>query len=163
MLCLGILWNCMENNFEEAKKDISKYGDIIDVIPLNLEDKYETFVRDIYSVDDIATWKVDKKLETMFSCTNSKYLEVLIIDIKTDSMYYHPLKKRMVYTKLEGMKTDIRKKYSEKIPNYFFDNVFHVTDDENEFKNDYEILKKYLLNDELSKKNYLVKKKEKKQ
>ena len=160
MVCLGILWNCIEEHIEEVKEDVCKYGEIVEVIPLNLGDDYESFVRDIYAQDSIAEWKVNKKLETMFSCSDSRSITALIMKIDTTTQRYHEYKKRMVYENLEDMKTNIRKKYSEKIPYYFFDNIFHVTDDENEFKQDYEVLKSYILKKGNEKQVYLVKKKE---
>lgn len=46
----------------------------------------------------------------------------------------------MVYSNLENLKSSIRNKYKEKVNLYFFDNVFHMTDDENEFKTTYSYL-----------------------
>lgn len=144
MICLGILWNGMDEYKEDVKNDIGNYGEIAKSFTLNLGEEYEKFVRDIYNQDEIADWKVDKKLETMFKCSDSRKITVLIMKIETNVQYYHKLKKRMVYTNLEQMKINIREKYSKLVTHYFFDNVFHVTDDENEFKLDYQIVKKYI-------------------
>ena len=70
MVCLGILWNGMQEFNEEALIDISNYGDIIEAFSIDLQDDYESFVRDIYAQDSIADWKVNKKLETMFNAAN---------------------------------------------------------------------------------------------
>lgn len=148
MICLGILWNSMDEYTDEVKKDILNYGKIITNITLNLGDKYEQFVRDIYAQDDIAQWKVDKKIETMFQ-NSSRKVTALIMNIETKEKHYHKFKKRMVYTNLENMKVNIRDKYSKLIPNYFFDNIFHVTDNKKEFELDYEILKKYFYSVEI--------------
>ncbi len=59
-------------------------------------------------------------------------------------MEYHPLKKRYVFVNLESMKTDIRRKYSKLVAYYFFDNVFHVTDDEREYKADLGVINTYI-------------------
>lgn len=144
MKSLGILWNSSSCFKDEIKSDVKEYAKIIGTITIDLEDNYEEFVREIYAQDDIAKWKVDKKLETMFLCTSNKIINVLIMDIDVEEQYYHPHKKRMVYKNLEQMKIDIREKYSKKVPVYFFDNVFHVTDNENEFYLDYEVIKKYM-------------------
>ena len=144
MICLGILWNSMDNYSKKVLEDISSYGNILDVFSINLGDKYEQFVRDIYSQDEIAEWKVNKKIETMFKCSNSRKITIVTIDIETLKTEYHPYKKRIVFTNLEKMKTDIRKKYSEMIDYYFFDNVFHVTDDENEYIADLSVVNNYL-------------------
>jgi len=136
MVCLGILWNGMQEFNEEALIDISNYGDIIEAFSIDLQDDYESFVRDIYAQDSIADWKINKKLETMFNCSDSRTITIVIVNVKTEKKEYHELKKRMVFTNLENMKVQIRGKYKELVNPYFFDNVFHCTDDEEEFKND---------------------------
>jgi len=144
MVCLGILWNSMQDYLGEAIEDISSYGSIKGAFTMELNDQYESFVRDIYSQDDIAEWKVDKKLETMFKCSDNRNITVVIVDVDSSKQVYHPLKKRMVYENLENMKTNLRKKYSEKVDHYFFDNVFHMTDDEREYDADLGIVKQYM-------------------
>lgn len=150
MVCLGILWNSMQNYLDEVFDDISCYGEIIDYFTMNLGDDYEKFVRDIYSCDSIASWKVDKKIETMFKCTDSRKVTIVFINMEMSKQEYHIFKKRMVYVNLENMKINIREKYSQIVNPYFFDNVFHVSDDENEFNQDYDIVNRY-------KDEYLVK------
>lgn len=144
MVCLGVLWNSVQEYKDDVINDISKYGTIINYFSLNLEDEYEQFVRDIYSCDEIAEWKVDKKVETMFNCSDSRIVTIVFIDIETKEQMYHIYKKRMIYTNLENMKTKIREKYSQIVSNYFFDNIFHVTDDEKEFKDDLNVVSGYL-------------------
>ena len=143
MVCLGILWNSMQEHLEDAVEDISSYGEILSLFSLDLGNNYENFVRDIYAQDDIAEWKVDRKVETMFECSDSREVTIVFINIETSEIKYHPLKKRNVFVNLENMKTEIRKKYSEIVKYYFFDNIFHVTDDEKEYEADLEVIKNY--------------------
>lgn len=143
MLCLGILWNSMQDHLQDVIFDIATYGQITNSFSMDLGNSYEKFVRDIYSQDEIAEWKVDKKVETMFQCSNSRKITVVFINIETSKMEYHILKKRMVYVNLENMKTEIRKKYSQLVDYYFFDNIFHVTDDEREYNTDLDVIKNY--------------------
>lgn len=144
MVCLGILWNSIQAHLKNVVEDVEEYGKVLDIFSLNLGDKYERFVRDIYSHDEIATWKVDKKIETMFQCSEERKVTVLLIDIEASKMEYHPFKKRYVFVNLESMKTDIRKKYSKLVAYYFFDNIFHVTDDEREYKADLSVINTYI-------------------
>lgn len=144
MVCLGILWNSMHEHLENVVEDIEEYGKILDIFSLNLGEEYEKFVRYIYSQDEIAAWKVDKKIETMFQCSEERKITILLIDIVTSKTEYHPLKKRYVFINLENMKTNIRKKYSKLVAYYFFDNVFHVTDDEREYKADLGVINTYI-------------------
>ncbi len=144
MVCLGLLWNGMQDHLKEALTDIATYGEILDCFSINFGDSYENFVRDIYAQDEIAEWKVNKKLETMFACSDSRTITVFMVNIDTKEQEYHPYKKRMVYINLERMKREIREKYSHIVPVYFFDNTMHVTDDEKEFKADFGVVKSYI-------------------
>ena len=143
MVCLGILWNGISEYSEEVIQDISKYCELIESFSIDLGDYYEDFVREIYAQDHIADWKVDKKLETMFKCSDSRVVNIIFVNIDTKDTHYHEFKKRMVYTNLENMKTNIRAKYSKYVNPYFFDNVMHMTDDESEYKNDYNVVIDY--------------------
>lgn len=146
MECLGILWNSMSDFKRDVLQDIEKQATIKEQIDLELDESYNNFVRDIYAQDDIAQWKVDKKIETMGMCSSSRQVTILLLDINTTTTYYHELKKRTVYLEMENLKQDIRGKYSKLIPFYFFDNVFHMTDDEEEYKADLKVVNKYIKN-----------------
>lgn len=146
MLCLGILWNSVQEYKDMAIEDIQKYGSLIGTFDMPLEENYEAFVRDIYAQDEIATWKVDKKVETMFNSSDVRTVTVVFIEVDLTDQFYHGGKKRMVYTNLENLKIGIRDKYGKLIKDYFFDNVFHMTDDERELKADLTVVSNYLKN-----------------
>lgn len=144
MLCLGILWNSVQEYKDMAIEDIQKYGSLIGTFDMPLEENYEAFVRDIYAQDEIATWKVDKKVETMFNSSDVRTVTIVFIEVDLTDQFYHGGKKKMVYTNLENLKTGIRDKYGKMIKDYFFDNVFHMTDDERELKADLTVVSNYL-------------------
>lgn len=144
MLCLGILWNSVQEYKDMAMNDIQKYGSLIGTFDMALEENYEAFVRDIYAQDEIASWKVDKKVETMFNSSDVRTVTVVFIEVDLTNQFYHGGKKRMVYTNLENLKSGIRDKYGKMIKDYFFDNVFHMTDDERELKADLTVISNYL-------------------
>ncbi len=146
MLCLGILWNSVQEYKDMAIDDIQKYGSLIGTFDMSLEENYEAFVRDIYAQDEIASWKVDKKVETMFNSSDVRTVTVVFIEVDLTEQFYHGGKKRMVYTNLENLKTGIRYKYGKMIKDYFFDNVFHMTDDERELRADLTVVSNYLKN-----------------
>lgn len=143
MLCLGILWNSVQDYKKMVLTDIGKQSDLIGYFDLSLGEKYEQFVRDIYAMDDIAAWKVDKKIETMFKCSDSRNITVSFMNVDLTDLFYHEGKKRMVYTNLENLKTGIRKKYGKMVNYYFFDNIFHMTDNEKEFSDDFGVVESY--------------------
>ena len=124
--------------------DISKNDEILGVYNINLDEKFDSFVRDIYKHDEsIAQWKIDKKLETLNSYEN-KNVTILFLNVNVNKTIYHKGKKREVYINSERLKNSLRNKYSKKILNYFPDNIFHMTDDENEFEKIYPIIISYL-------------------
>ncbi len=161
MKSLGILWSSMADFEEQALLDLKEKAGVEKIIRLDLNDLYEDFVRDIYAQDDIAEWKVDKKIETMNVCNSAKNVTVVLLEVPTTTTYYHPFKKRSVYQEMEDLKISIRKKYSKMVSLYFFDNVFHMTDDEDEYKNDLIVVNNYLdkINDRNKKQNKCMKKK----
>lgn len=146
MLCLGILWNSVQEYKDMVIADIQKYGSLIGTFDMSLEENYEQFVRDIYAQDEIADWKVDKKVETMFNSSDIRTVTIVFIEVDLTDQFYHGGKKKLVYTNLENLKTGIRDKYGKMIKDYFFDNVFHMTDDEQELRADLKVVSNYLKN-----------------
>lgn len=143
MKSLGILWNTVMPIKEEVLADISQLCKVIEIFELNLAGNYEEFVRNLYLHMDIEKWKIDKKIEAMYNCNDKKDVIVLIMDFSDSAAYYHQSKQRQVYQNLETCKLFIRNKYSEKIPEYFYDNVFHMTDDEEELKLNLIVINKF--------------------
>ena len=143
MLSIGIIWNSANEFKDYILSDISEYGELLNAFDLILDDKYNEFVRDIYSGDAIDDWKIDKKIETMKKASDYKGVTVVVLNIDNTEQYYHEHKKRMVYANIDKLKSIIREKYSQLVSVYFFDNVFHLTDDEKEYEECAEILSKY--------------------
>lgn len=143
MLSIGIIWNSASEFKDYILSDIAEYGEILNTFDLILGNKYDEFVRDIYSDDAIEDWKIDKKIETMKESSDYQGVTVVVLNIDTTEQYYHEHKKRMVYANLDRLKRSIREKYSQLVSVYFFDNVFHLTDDENEYVECVEVLSKY--------------------
>lgn len=143
MLSVGIIWNSASEFKDYILSDIAEYGEILNTFDLMLGDQYDEFVRDIYSDDAIEDWKIDKKIETMKESSDYRGVTVVVLNVDTTEQYYHEHKKRMVYANLDRLKRSIREKYSQLVSVYFFDNVFHLTDDENEYGECVDILSKY--------------------
>ena len=122
MVYIGILWNTVNDFKTKILQDIGDHASIINFFEINLEDRYEQFVRDIYLFDGIAEWKVDLKLK---------------------AMQFNEKKNKQVIVNVENLKNTIRYKYSLLIPNYFFDNVFHMTDNEEEVLSTLSVLEKW--------------------
>ena len=51
MVYIGILWNTVNDFKAKILQDIGDHASIINFFEINLEDRYEQFVRDIYLFD----------------------------------------------------------------------------------------------------------------
>lgn len=158
MLSIGVIWNSAHDFKEYILSDITEYGEILNSYDLILGDNYQSFVRDIYCSDSIDDWKIEKKIEAMNHSCDYQGVTIVVIDVDITEQYYHPYKKKMVYANLDRMKTNIRKNYSKLVSFYFFDNVFHLTDDEKEYEECVEVLSRYTDEELIPKQDSKVKK-----
>lgn len=133
MIYVGILWNTVFDLKDNIMEDINKYGEIINAYEIDLGNQYMEFVKNIYECDKIAEWKVCLKLAYMLQSSSTK-LVILFIKIDDTKKEYNERKNKEVIVNIENLKTDIRDKYSKQIKNYFFDNIFHMTDDKEELE-----------------------------
>lgn len=140
MVYIGITWNTIDDFKSEVINDIGEYGEVLFYFELDLQNKYDEFVRELYKSDGISEWKVNLKLEAM-NLTANKRIGILFIKVDDEIREFNQKKNKMVVVNIENLKGKIRSKYSKLIPNYFFDNVFHMTDNEEELKTTLEILK----------------------
>ena len=145
MVYIGVLWNTVNHLREEILQDTNNFGKVINYFDCDLGKDYNNFVRKIYQSDGIAEWKVDLKLQAM-NITPSTHLTIFFIDIDDSEKELNDRKHKIVSINMERMKNSIRNKYSQMIQNYFFDNVFHMTDDETELANTLEVIKEYFPN-----------------
>ena len=139
MKCVGIIWNCAFEFRSEIIEIINQYATLDSWYCIDLKDSFESFVRKIYSVDAIAKWKVDKKVEYMHLYTSTSIC-IVYFDIDTSIIRYHEKKKHFVFANLQDLKDLIRQTYSLKLPFYFFDIIFHCSETEDEYKADTQIL-----------------------
>lgn len=145
MVYIGVLWNTVNDFKDEIVKDINEVEEILCYFDYNLNENYENFVRKMYESDGIAKWKVDSKLETMNLSTN-KNIRIVFIKINDTTLEFNSKKNKFVITHVENLKNGIRTKYSQLIPNYYFDNVFHMTDNEEELSNTLIVLQEWFPN-----------------
>lgn len=143
MKCVGIIWNCTMPYENEIMKIIEDNSKIINTFVLHLGDCYEEFVRQIYSTETIADWKVEEKIKHMKSSSSITDVRIIIYDITLSDKFYHPYKRCYVYSTLELLKMIIRSTCMNKIANYFFDIAFHSSESETEYANDLQIIKKF--------------------
>lgn len=145
MLSLGIIWNPAMNFFDQIIAEMHDLTKVVFVSKESISEKRE-FIYDIYKdMVELDKAKIDFKLANLF-LSNSNEIVILIFEFDASKITYHPFKKKNVYTELDNIKRHIRQKYGEMINNYQFDNVFHCTDDANEYIYAIHIICKYFSN-----------------
>ncbi len=126
-----ILWPSVYKYFDEIQQYVLDHFNILDSIDYNNVNNFDDFVRKLYAIDDIKEWKVAMKIEGLNSYEkNIRMIKVLIEEPefrKKDNGKY-------VSKKVESIKSKIRKKYSDNIPNYFHDIIIHIGDNYNHTK-----------------------------
>ena len=142
MIYIGILWNTVNNFYIDILKDLTEFSEILFWNEIDLENQYNEFIKSIYELDGIDEWKVNLKLQSMNQTLNKKIV-IVFLKIDDNTKIFNSKKNKIVSVNIENIKYTIRKKYSEKIPNYFFDNIFHMTDNDEEILNTLEVLREW--------------------
>lgn len=138
----GLLWNSATDYAPEILSKISSNCQLLKTQTYNLSDCYEDFVKDMYSEDNIAEWKVEKKINYMLHFRN-RQVTVFDIDVDNPIFRYVDVKKRSTCVQIEEIKKSIRSEYSKKIQPYFFDTIIHISDDQKENYQMQKVLQKY--------------------
>ncbi len=133
MKCIGIIWNVAFRYRREMVKIISKYSiSISRQFEIDLGEQYSNFVRNIYMGENMEDWKIESKISHMENDLNKK-VYIVFFEINLKDKFYHPKKKKYVYSNLQELKDLLRNSYKEKIEDYFFDIIFHCTETDSEF------------------------------
>lgn len=126
-----ILWGPAKDLFEEIKGEFIKTRNVNIIkeadIKFSTFNEYSEFVRKIYNTDDIAPWKIEKKLTYMID--GNCCVKVLWIEQLYNQSYIRKKDNYHLYSaELYKLKTEIRKKYQNRIKNYFYDVICHMGD-----------------------------------
>ncbi len=145
MKSLGIIWNTAYNFRYEVLKTLGKYAKTLSIKNIDFDnwDEYEEFVRAMYP--QVTPKRViDEKIYHM-KFTNCNSICIVVFDIDTSAVRYHPRKKHEVYANLQDMKDEIRNVFANKVISYFFDTIFHCTDNEDEFNADLDTINTFMV------------------
>ena len=140
----AILWPPSAPFFDEIEQDLSCDHQIHQSQDLLLsEDQFESFVQGVYSVDDIAKWKVAKKIWGMRRF--DKIVRLISLEIphhQFRSKSGCPAVKILVHA--EQLKVRYRQCYRNQVPEYFYDILFHMTDNYFHNRHVYQLFDQYL-------------------
>lgn len=128
----GIIWGPAFEYYTKILEDIKSLEPTLEIFEeqvMKFENEYEyrSFLNGIYHIDDIEKWKIDKK----FHYTKTK-LNICIFKFRLLHPDYRKKLKtgKPISKKIELIKKEIRNKYKDKIKNYFYDIILHISDNE---------------------------------
>lgn len=143
MVSIGIIWNKSFPYKDEIIEYINNNAQVLYSCNLELNDKYEDFVRKIYDSEQMEEWKIDKKLDHMLD-SDIRSICIVFFEFNDKNITFNPRKNKMVYSDLEGIKENIRSNYKDRVDNYTFDVLFHSSDNMKELKNMKIVLDEYV-------------------
>ncbi len=136
-----ILWPPIKDYFEEIKSSLSENYRIIGEKEYIFTDDFETFVKEIYSIDDIQSWKVEKKLEGMMRY--EKVVKIIYIEIPEPRYRKKGINNYDISREVEQIKNFYRTEYQKRIDDYFHDIIMHIGDNYYHNRSINKILAKY--------------------
>lgn len=129
----GVFWGSTLSFVEEAINDLRNFGIVTNILHHEYRrEEYNNLIRKIYAIDDIASWKVDKKIYHL-----SKYpAEIVLFNLKMEPGYrIKQISNLPLSIKGEEVKKFIRSKYQDYFENYYYDVILHMSD--NSYQSDY--------------------------
>ena len=125
-----VLWPPIKDYFEEFTRDISSEFKIISISDYAFDNDFEfnAVVKGLYACDDIADWKIQKKIEAMNANTHDKKIRMICIEIDSPKFRIKKISGKPISIVVEKIKKKYREKYKKKIENYYYDIILHIGD-----------------------------------
>ena len=134
--CVGILWNSLNQELmEEALSVIKEYAQVTDVYSVDLGEQYRSFIDEIYLYNHEFEGIPVLKAGSLIDKYDSNTIMILNMIVRVSNYIYFNKTKGFMFEEIAKLKTLIRKTFKTKIRDYAYDNIFHLTvdDDEHEF------------------------------
>lgn len=145
--CIGILWNTLNYELmQEAIKLIGERSEIVDYVAVDLQDEYIDFIYDIYRHNDEFEGIPYFKSCGLVDKYDSNTIVVLNLIVRVSNYIYYNRMKGYLFKEISDLKQYIRKMFKNRIKNYGYDTVFHLTVDEEEYHYTDMVCKKYIRN-----------------
>lgn len=143
--CIGIIWNALsDEQKEQALEFISEQATITSVIPVDLKEQYKDFIRDIYLYNLEFEGIPVLKAGTLIDRYDTNTIFIVNLLIKVTNYTYFSKSKGFLLEEAAKLKTFIRKYFKTRIKDYAYDNVFHMTMDDEEYEYTDGVCKKYV-------------------
>lgn len=123
-----VLWPAVYEYYDEITEKLGLLYKIKSVKDYHFkEDTFERAVRGIYYIDDIESWKIDKKIEYLKSFP-SKTIRMVELDIPKPEFRLKSANNHTILTEGESIKRIFRNCYKKYVDNYFYDIIMHTGD-----------------------------------
>ena len=143
--CIGIIWNSLDDEMKkQAIEFIKERATITDSVEVDLADEYKAFIRDIYLYNLEFEGIPVLKAGTLIDRYDSNKILILNLLIKVSNITYFSKQKGFMFEEVAELKTFIRKYFKTRIKDYAYDNVFHMTVDDDEYGYTDGVCKKYV-------------------
>lgn len=123
-----IVWPALFPFLDSVRKDLSFYGKIVEekIYKYRNFEEFSNIVRLIYSCDDISVERIEEKLSHM----KGQCPQICEISLRVDEINYRIKSASNFPISITGerIKRVIRSKYENKVKNYYFDILFHSSD-----------------------------------
>lgn len=143
--CIGVLWNSLDKEMmEEAIAMINEKSTITSCVAVDLEEQYRQFINEIYLYNNEFEGIPVIKAGTLIDKYDSNTIVVLNLIMKVSNYIYFNGTKGFMFEEIAQLKSFIRKFFKTKITDYAFDNIFHLTVDNEEYEYTDQVCKKFI-------------------
>lgn len=123
-----VLWPAVYNYFDEITEKLGFLYKIKGVKDYCFKgDTFDRAVKGIYHIDDIESWKIDKKIEYL-KLYPAKIIRVIELDIPQPHFRLKNSNNHTILTEGENIKRIFRNCYRKNVDNYFYDIIMHTGD-----------------------------------
>lgn len=137
-----IIWPPVQDYFNAIEKDLAKSFKIISSKTYQMTDCFDDFVREVYAIDDIEKWKIERKIYAMQPYP--KVVRIITLEIPDPKYRKKALNNHDLSMVCEDLKRKYREIYSPEVPNYIYDIVIHTGDNYEHNRKITAIIEKYL-------------------
>ena len=124
---IGILWNISNKFYREMMRKIAISNPVIQIRKYEMGDKYIEFVRRCYQ-EDVSEGYLSKKVNRMEK-SDVKNMIVFVARIDNPEYEFDEIKEKYPCKEIATLKRKIRNEFSDKIDDYFYDVLLHMSDD----------------------------------
>jgi len=155
--CIAILWNSMNDQIPYALEDISKLALIEKVKTLSLSSsELDNFIDKLYPHKQVEYWKTQYKKDALVNKYDTNDITIVYLTCLNAQKNFDERKGVHLNSSVINIKNNLRNKYKNVIKDYQFDNVFHMTDDEEEYYKTAALIDEYFLGNRIRDNGFIM-------